>query len=98
VPSELAGTHAGHVAGDNLAGAIGLAPSLPPQVGSRLVQSAHSAFASGLDVTAACCAVAFVALAVVAFTTLRHVPPMSNPFENTDPAEAELAEASDPAS
>jgi DHA2 family multidrug resistance protein-like MFS transporter len=71
LPVEAAGTPAG----ETLAGAVAVAPGLPPEAGSALLGSARSAFASGLNLVAAVCAVTFVVLAGVALLTLRHIPP-----------------------
>ncbi|SDI17155.1 MFS transporter [Nonomuraea jiangxiensis] len=76
VPAEIAGTPAGQVAGETVAGALSVAQTLPATVGRALVDSARAAFTSGLVVTAAVCTVAFALLAVLAVVMLRQLPPM----------------------
>jgi DHA2 family multidrug resistance protein-like MFS transporter len=76
VPAEVAGTPAAQVASETIGGAFSVAQSLPPAVASALTDSARAAFTSGLNATAAVCAVAFVALAALAVSALRHVQPL----------------------
>jgi DHA2 family multidrug resistance protein-like MFS transporter len=64
---------------DNVTGATGGSPAL--------VDAAHSAYASGMSVAAAVSAVVFAALAVLAATALRHVPPYPAKDEAPDAAD-----------
>ena len=93
VPSEVAGTPAAATAEDSLAGAITVAPSLPPSIGSSLLDSAERAFTSGMNTAALVAAIVFAALAVLAFTTLRHLPPMAANAKLGMPAAAGDADA-----
>lgn len=78
VPAQLAGTPAGEVAGDHLAGAVEVAQGLPATVSASLLESARDAFSAGLDATAWVCAFAFLGLTVMILATLRHLPPMNS--------------------
>ena len=82
VPAQLAGTPAGDVAGDHLAGAVQVAQGLPGPVSTSLLDSGRDAFAAGLGATAWVCAFAFVGLTIVVLATLRHLPPM---YAQTEP-------------
>lgn len=93
VPSQIAGTAAGNAAGDSLVGAVSVAPSLPSSIGASLVDSAERAFTSGMNTAALVSAIGFVCLAVLAFTTLRHLPPMAAQPEMGPPAGAGTVEA-----
>jgi MFS transporter, DHA2 family, multidrug resistance protein len=89
VPAEIAGTPAGDAARETISGALTVAQNLPSQVAGSLVDSARAAFTSGLNTAAAVCVVAFVGLAVLAISTLRHIPPMARPQGAPGPAEEE---------
>ncbi len=63
-------TAAATSAHDTLGGAVAVAGQLPP----GLLETAHSAFASGFHAAAAVCAVAMLAAAAITARFLRHVP------------------------
>ena len=76
VPDALAGTPAAQTAHETVGGAVAAASQVPGAAGATLLSSAREAFTTGLNVTAAVCAVAFVALAVLSVTTLGKVGPL----------------------
>lgn len=88
VPADIAGSAAGQAAHETLAGAVAVAADLPTVTGRALLSSAREAFTSGLNTTATVCAVAFLALAVVAVATLKRVPPMAEHAESAATANA----------
>ncbi len=60
---------------EGIAGAAAAAQHLPGQLGAALLDAARDAFTSGLHAVAGVGAVVFVALAILAASLLRHVPP-----------------------
>lgn len=92
VPAEIAGTPAGVTAGETLAGALHVAPTLPSGTATALIDAARSAFTSGLNVAALIGAIAFVGLAVLALVTLGHVKPMGAAAAPPDEAPADPGE------
>jgi DHA2 family multidrug resistance protein-like MFS transporter len=92
VPAEMAGA-----AGENVVGATGVAGQLPGPVGGALLESAQSAFTSGMHVVLGIAAALFAVMAVVSVVTLRHVPASgAAPAQEAVPA-AELEPAASPA-
>lgn len=84
VPAEAAST-----AQESIAAAAATASTQPPDVADGILTAANSAFTSALNSTAAICAVAFLALAVLAYATIRHVPvPAPPPAPPADDAAA----------
>ncbi|MFD2348238.1 hypothetical protein ACFSTC_00810 [Nonomuraea ferruginea] len=79
VPPALANTAPGRAAAETMAEAVAVAQRQPTGIGDALISSARDAFASGLNVTAAVCALAFAGIAVLALTTLRRIPPFGPP-------------------
>jgi DHA2 family multidrug resistance protein-like MFS transporter len=73
IPSGLP-SRAAETARESLAGAVSVADALPAPLGAGLLGSAREAFTAGLTTAAGIGAVVFVALAVLAIATLRHVP------------------------
>jgi DHA2 family multidrug resistance protein-like MFS transporter len=69
VPADLAGK-----AGENIIGATTVAGQQPEPVGAGLLDSAQSAFTSGMHTVLGIAAILFAVLAVVSIVTLRHVP------------------------
>jgi DHA2 family multidrug resistance protein-like MFS transporter len=67
--------------GGTLGGAITAAGHLPRHSAAMALESARAAFTSGVDVAAAVSTAIAVALAVVAFTRLRHLPRPSEAVE-----------------
>jgi DHA2 family multidrug resistance protein-like MFS transporter len=70
VPAE-----AGAVAQDTLGAAVGVAATLPGQLGTELLTAAQAAFTHGLQLTAGISAVVALGVAVLAAAMLRHVRP-----------------------
>jgi DHA2 family multidrug resistance protein-like MFS transporter len=66
---------AGEVARDTLGGAVAVAGGQPAEAADALLAAARAAFTDGLAVTAAVSTAVLLAAAVLAMTTLRHVPP-----------------------
>jgi DHA2 family multidrug resistance protein-like MFS transporter len=86
IPNDAPAT-AASTAHDTLGGAVAVAGQLPPGV----LETAHSAFASGFHAAAAVCAIAMLAAAAITARFLRHVP-AAGAAEQQEPAEAESAE------
>ena len=63
------------VARDTLGAAVGVAGQLPPGTGAALLEVARDAFVQGMQLTSAIAAVVATALAILAATLLRHLPP-----------------------
>jgi DHA2 family multidrug resistance protein-like MFS transporter len=63
------------VARDTLAGAVTVAGQLPASVGEPLLATARDAFLQGMHLTSGLAAIAAIALAVLAATSLRHLRP-----------------------
>jgi DHA2 family multidrug resistance protein-like MFS transporter len=78
IPAEAAAT-----ARDTLGGAVKVAGMLPGSVGSAVLDVSRGAFVQAMQVAASISAVAAVAVALFALTTLRHVP--SNATEAPEP-------------
>jgi len=72
---------AAETARESLTGAVSVADELPAPLGAELLDSAREAFTMGLNTTAGVGAAVFVALAILAAVTLRHVPPTSGAVE-----------------
>jgi DHA2 family multidrug resistance protein-like MFS transporter len=70
VPAEAAAA-----ARDTLGSAVEVAAQLPGQLGAAVLDAAHQAFVTGLQLTAAIAAVLGIALAVLALIALRHQEP-----------------------
>ena len=90
VPAETAAS-----AHDTLGGAVAVAGQLPP----GLLETANSAFASGLHAAAAVCTIAMLAAAAITARFLRHVPPAGAGQQQqieAEPTEAHPAAASTP--
>jgi len=64
---------------ETLGGAVVIANQLPSDVSSSLLNAANLAFVHGLQVNALLGALAFVGLAVLALTVLRHIRPDTTP-------------------
>jgi DHA2 family multidrug resistance protein-like MFS transporter len=60
---------------DTLGGATGVAQRLPGDLGTAVLDVAHSAFVSGMQTVAAISIALAVGVAILAFVALRHVPP-----------------------
>ncbi|MCT2592940.1 MFS transporter [Streptomyces sp. N2-109] len=75
---------------DTLARALDATEGLPASLANQILTPAREAFATGLNVVALISAILVAALAVLAFTTLRHVPPTGAAQE---PEEREAPEA-----
>jgi DHA2 family multidrug resistance protein-like MFS transporter len=71
VPADAAGA-----AGESMPGAFIAASDLPANVANGVLDTAREAFSSALNVTSVICAIAFAALAVLAWATIRAIPPM----------------------
>jgi DHA2 family multidrug resistance protein-like MFS transporter len=71
VPADAAGA-----AGESMPGAFIAASNLPANVANDVLDTAREAFSSALNVTSVICATAFAALAVLAWATIRAIPPM----------------------
>jgi DHA2 family multidrug resistance protein-like MFS transporter len=71
VPADAAST-----AGESMPGAFVAASDLPASTANDVLATAREAFSSGLNVTAVICAVAFAALAGLAYATIRSIPPL----------------------
>lgn len=86
VPAEVPSA-AADAANESMAGAAAVAPNLPSQVGTELLDSARESFTSGLHVVAGITAVLFVGLAILVAVTFRHVPPFgADPEEHAEEA------------
>ncbi len=70
VPIETAET-----ARDTLGGAVGVAGQLPAGPGAALLEVARDAFVQGMHLASAIAAVVAIAVAILAATLLRHLPP-----------------------
>ncbi|WP_326695936.1 MFS transporter [Streptomyces sp. NBC_01754] len=70
---------AADAAQESIASAAATAGDQSPEVASGILSAAQEAFTSALNSTAAVCTVAFLALAVLAYTTIRHVPILAPP-------------------
>ncbi|WP_051366092.1 MFS transporter [Hamadaea tsunoensis] len=73
VPAQVAADTA-TAANESIAGAIAAARQLPSDVGNDLLTAARATFSTAFTQVAGLCAVVFLALAVLAFVTLRDVP------------------------
>lgn len=73
VPAAVTGP-AADATRESISSAVQAAGSQPPAVAQDLLSAAGNAFTSALNTTAGICAVVFVALAALAFATLRHIP------------------------
>jgi DHA2 family multidrug resistance protein-like MFS transporter len=70
LPTGVAGEAAANAA-DTLGGAVAVAAQLPAAVGDALLETARTAFVSGMQLTAAVSAVVALGLAILAFALLR---------------------------
>lgn len=86
VPAKVAAT-----ARESIAGAVSVAQHLAGRAGPELLASVRSAFATALAASEVCAGLIAVALAVLAATALRHIPPVGTD-EVTETAPAEVAE------
>ncbi|MGW1888043.1 MFS transporter [Streptomyces sp. NPDC001970] len=80
---------------DTLAKALEATQGLPGSLADRIITPAREAFASGLNTIAVINAVLVTALAVLAVTMLRHVPPTGSAAPEA-PADEPLAAADEP--
>ena len=85
VPSGVPATAAAE-ATEGIEGAVRVAGHLPGPMGADLLESAQSAFTSGLTTAGVIGTVSFFVLAVVALATLRHLEPTGTP----EPESSEL--------
>ena len=85
LPAEAATT-----ARDTLGGAVQVAASLPESVGLAVLDVSRSAFVQAMQVAATISAVVAFAVAIIAITTLRHVP-SGGLTEATDSDEPKMA-------
>ncbi|WP_244231340.1 MFS transporter [Saccharomonospora piscinae] len=67
--------HASAAAGESLAGAVAVAPELPPHQAAELLAVARDAFTDGMNVFAAISVALLVLVSILVMTMLRHVPP-----------------------
>ncbi|WP_233223746.1 MFS transporter [Amycolatopsis sp. CA-128772] len=74
VPADVAGP-----ASESIAGAFIGAAKLPGDIASSLLTTAREAFNSSVSLAATVCAVAFAALAVLTYATLRSLAPLGAP-------------------
>ncbi|MFD7446133.1 MFS transporter [Streptomyces sp. NPDC059909] len=81
---------------DTLAKALEATQDLPGPLADRIITPAREAFASGLNTIAVINAVLVTALAVLAVTMLRHVPPTGSATPDALPADEPLAAADEP--
>ncbi len=86
VPADAAAA-----AGEGITSAVATAALLPGAAGAQLLTAAREAFTSGLNTAAAVGSVLFVALALLAVSTLRHLRP------SAAAADAGIADAEEPA-
>jgi DHA2 family multidrug resistance protein-like MFS transporter len=80
----------GDAARDSLAGAVGVAATLPAPLDQVLLLAAREAFTSGMHIAAATSAIVLLGVAVLVLTRLRHLPPTG---EAHTPPTAEQAAA-----
>ncbi|MGB2567031.1 MFS transporter [Micromonospora citrea] len=91
VPGELP-ADAAATAKESIAGATVVAEQVGGPSAGSLLDSAREAFTSGLNTVALVCVFVFVALAVVAFVGLRHVPSLGDmPMPGMPPKEPKPA-------
>jgi DHA2 family multidrug resistance protein-like MFS transporter len=93
IPSAVgaaSGTDAG-TARESLAGAVSVAGHLPSPAGEALLESARTAFSSGLHAVAFASAVLLAGMAVLIAVRLRHVPPIGSGAEQEPAARPEPA-------
>jgi DHA2 family multidrug resistance protein-like MFS transporter len=74
-----------HAAEETLGGAVAVAAQLPDQLGTALLNAARPAFVQGLQLNATIGLVAFIGLAMLISTMLRHVPPHGEAEEQAEP-------------
>ncbi|GAA0400208.1 MFS transporter [Microbispora corallina] len=82
---------AARAARESITGAASAAAGLPAQAGEALLAPARDAYTSGLNVVAAVSAVLLAAVAVLAATRLRHVPPTGRAEQDEQAAADEPA-------
>lgn len=85
VPAESA-----QIARDTLGGAVAVAGQLPTDLGAAVSSAARDAFLSGMHLTSGLAAIAALALAVLAATTLRHLEPVGEQA-HAEPEQTPLA-------
>ena len=88
VPAPVA-----EAAQESIAGAATVAGSQSGGLGEQILTAAQGAFTEALNTSAVICAIAFAALAVLAFVTLRHIPVPTPPPAPPEPPAGDEAEA-----